>query len=150
MTSDERGFNDGPGGVFRRILVGFDGSTEARHALRMAIALAADLHGDVHALLVVRSPAHAETPEGQSRAADAERENLSRGLSDVSNQTQWEVTTDIVFADDPAEAIAQHAAEHGFDLIVVGVHGREQMTHRGIGHSLEALLRHHPCPVLVV
>jgi nucleotide-binding universal stress UspA family protein len=24
------------------------------------------------------------------------------------------------------------------------------MTHRGIGHSLEALLRSHPCPVLVV
>jgi nucleotide-binding universal stress UspA family protein len=143
---------EGPGGVFRRVLVGFDGSAEARHALRIAIALAADLHGDVHALMVVRPPAHAETPEERTRATEAERANLSQGLSAVTNQTQhrWEVSTDVVFADDPAKAIAEHADVHGFDLVVVGVHGREQMTHRGIGRSLEALLRHHPCPVLVV
>jgi nucleotide-binding universal stress UspA family protein len=152
MTSDQAGLSEGPGGVFRRVLVGFDGSAEAQHALRVAIALAADLHGDVHALLVVRPPAHAETPEERARAAKAEEENLSQGLAAVTNQTQhrWEVSTDVVFADDPAKAIAEHADVHGFDLVVVGVHGREQMTHRGIGRSLEALLRHHPCPVLVV
>lgn len=152
MTPDQAGMGDGPGGVFRRVLVGFDGSAEARHALRIAIDLAADLHGDVHALMVVRPPAHVETPEERTRATEAERANLSRGLSAVTNQTQhrWEVSTDVVFADDPAKAIAEHADVHGFDLVVVGVHGREQMTHRGIGRSLEALLRHHPCPVLVV
>jgi nucleotide-binding universal stress UspA family protein len=152
MTPDQVDSGEGPGGVFRRVLVGFDGSAEARHALRIAIALAADLHGDVHALMVVRPPVHAETPEERTRATEAERENLSRGLSAVTNQTQhrWEVSTDVVFADDPAKAIAEHADVHGFDLVVVGVHGREQMTHRGIGRSLEALLRHHPCPVLVV
>jgi nucleotide-binding universal stress UspA family protein len=151
MTLDQAD-GEGPGGVFRRLLVGFDGSAEARHALRIAITLAADLRGDVHALMVVRPPAHAETPEERTRAIEAERENLSQGLSVVTNQTQHRlaVSTDVVFADDPAKAIAEHADVHGFDLVVVGVHGREQMTHRGIGRSLEVLLRHHPCPVLVV
>ena len=141
-----------PGGVFRRILVGFDGSREAQHALRVAIALAADLNGEVHVLLVVRPRAHAETPDELARAAEAERENLSRGLSSISRQTQnrSEVASEVVFADDPAKAIAEHVDQHGFDLVVVGDHGRDRAIHRGIGHALEALLRRHPCPVLVV
>ena len=152
MASDQHRAEPGPGGMFRRILVGYDGSAEAQHALHVAIALADDLHGDAHVLLVVRPPAHAETPEEHAIAAEAERANLSRGLAGAQNQTQhrWEVSTEVVYADDPALAIAGYAEEHGFDLVVVGGHGREQMTHRGIGQSLEALLRHHPCPVLVV
>jgi nucleotide-binding universal stress UspA family protein len=138
--------------MIRRILVGFDGSTEAQHALLVAIALAADLHGDAHVLMVVRPSAHAETPEERARAAQAEQENLSRGLAGVQSQAQHrrQVSTEAIVADGPAAAIAGYAEEHGYDLIVVGGHGREQMTHRGIGQSLEALLRHHPCPVLVI
>ncbi len=152
MERDEDRREAGPGGVFRRVLVGYDGSPEAQHALRAAIALAADLQGESHVLLVVRPPAHAETPEERAQAAEAERENLSRGLSRAQNQTQrrLDVSTHVVYADDPAQAIADYAEEHGFDLVVVGGHGREQMTHGGIGQSVQALLRHHPCPVLVV
>ncbi|MHB1518006.1 MAG: universal stress protein [Acidimicrobiales bacterium] len=152
MVPEHAGTVEGPGGVFRRLLVGFDGSAEARRALRVAIALAADLGGDVHALLVIRPPAHAETAAERASAEEAERENLSRGLSEMANsaQNRWEVSTHIVFADDPAKAIAEHVDVHGFDLVVVGAHGREQMIHRGIGRSLEQLLRRHPCPVLVV
>jgi nucleotide-binding universal stress UspA family protein len=142
----------GPGGMFRRVLVAYDGSNEAQHALHVAAALAADLGGDTEVLLVVRPPAHVETPEERARAAQAEKENLSRGLEAAQRQTrhQWDVSVKVVYADDPAVAIAAYAEEHGFDLIVVGGHGRERMIHRGIGHSLEALLRQHPCPVLVV
>lgn len=152
MAAEQDRREPGPGGMFRRVLVGFDGSTDAQRALRVAIALAADLQGEAHVLLVVRPPAHAETPEERTRAAEAETENLSRGLAGVQNQTQHrsEVSTEVVYADDPAHALAAYAEEHGFDLVVVGGHGREQMTHRGIGQSVEALLRHHPCPVLVV
>lgn len=140
------------GGMFRRVLVGFDGSAEAQRALRVAIVLAADLRGEAHVLQVIRPPAHTETPEERATAAEAERENLSRGMAEIQQQVQqeWEVTVDVVYADDPAQALAVHAQEHGFDLVVVGDHGREQTTHRGIGQSVEALLRHHPCPVLVV
>jgi nucleotide-binding universal stress UspA family protein len=141
-----------PGGVFRRILVGYDASKEARRALDVAVSLAADLHGEAHVLLVVRPPAHAETPEERDGAATAERENLSAGLAGGRDRRPGiaNAVIHIVFADDPAEAISQYVEQHGFDLIIVGSHGREQMTHRGIGHSLEAILKHQPCPVLVV
>ncbi|HTU36613.1 MAG TPA: universal stress protein [Acidimicrobiales bacterium] len=140
------------GGVFRRILVGYDGSAEAQHALRVGTALAADLGGETHVLLVIRPGAHAETDDEREQALFAERANLSKGLGALASESHhgWDVTTEAVYADDPAQAIAAYAEEHGFDLVVVGGHGREQSTHRGLGRSLEALLRHHPCPVLVV
>ncbi len=142
----------GPGGTFRHILVGFDGSSDANRALRVAVALAGDLAGDVRVLTVVRLPAHAETKEERDRATEAEKENLSRGLSLIwdKNELRCEVSTDVLYADDPASSIANYAEERGFDLLVVGGHGREQIAHRGIGRSLDALLRRRGCPVLVV
>jgi nucleotide-binding universal stress UspA family protein len=148
MTSSAQG----GGGVFRRILVGYDGSNEAQHALGVATALAGDLRGETHVLLVVRPGAHAETDEERDRALEAERTNLAKGLGSLEAHSphSWGLTTEALYADDPAQAIAAYAREHGFDLVVVGGHGREQSLHRGIGRSLEALLRLNPCPVLVV
>lgn len=138
--------------MFHRVLVGYDGSPAARSALRVAIALAADLHTDIHVLIVIRPPAHTETDEEREVAAAAERDNLSKGLSDHAGDISKnvDVSVDVVHADDPAQAIADFVDRYGFDLVVVGRHGREQLTHRGIGQSLEGLLRRHPCPVLVV
>jgi len=150
MTSAAASATPAHGGMFRRVLVGFDGSTEAQHALRVALALAADVHGEARVLLVVRTSAHVETPEDQARAAAAEKENLSRGLAAFHLSNQPDVSVEVTYADDPGLAIAAYAAEHGFDVVVVGGHGREHATHRGMGKSVETLLREHPCPVLVV
>lgn len=137
--------------LFRRVLVGYDGSEEARVALRAGEGLAGDLGADLRVLVVVRPPAHAETPEELERAEAAERENLSAGLAAArsSGPTGDDLDVRVVFANDPAAALAVHAEEHGFDLVVVGRHGRERATHRGIGHSLDALLRHSTVAVLV-
>lgn len=140
----------GRGGAFRRVLVGFDGSPSARDALRAGVALAEELRGDLRVLVVVRPPVHAETPEEAAQAASADRENLSAGLDAQARPTGGAIDRRVVVARDPGHALAQHAAEHGFDIVVVGGHGREQATHRGMGQALEALLRARPCPVLVV
>jgi nucleotide-binding universal stress UspA family protein len=145
------GMSTSRGRAFRRILVGYDGSTEAQNAFRTAVALGEEVDGDIRVLLVVRPPAHAETPEDLASAAAAERANMSQGLQDLLDSRRRRVPdTQVVYADDPGRAIAAHAEEHGFDLVVVGCHGREHPTRRGLGQAVEALLRHHPCPVLVV
>ena len=152
MGSDLQSPGTGIGGMFRRIAVGFDGSERAQRALLVAVNLAADLRGEVQVLLVVQPPAHTETPEETAAAAEAERENLSKGLEVVRRQVEGfsELTTHVLVGDNPAKVIAEHVRLHAFDLVVVGSHGRERAMHGGIGHSVEELLNLQPCPVLVV
>lgn len=139
-------------GVFRRLLVGFDGSGEARYALRMAWSLASDLGGEVHVLTVVTPRAHTETDEERLAMLEEERARLTETLSSVQliNGGDDPPISHVIYHDNPADALATFAMEHGFDLVVVGTHGRDQIMHRGVGRSLEALIRSHPCPVLVI
>jgi len=50
----------------------------------------------------------------------------------------------------PANAIIEYAKEAHVDLIVVGTHGRGPMSHLLMGSVAEHVVRHAPCPVLVV
>jgi nucleotide-binding universal stress UspA family protein len=150
--TENLGATDSPGGVFRRLLVGFDGSSEARRALRMARSLAADVKGEVHVLSVVAPRAHAETTEERLATLEEEKAQLAEALNAEQPVDERDRTpiSHVIYHDNPAEAIALFATEHGFDLVVVGTHGSDQMMHRGVGRSLELLIRSHPCPVLVV
>jgi nucleotide-binding universal stress UspA family protein len=152
METERSNSGDSPSGVFRRVLVGFDGSDEAKRALRVSRSLAADLGGEVHVLLVIALRSHAETPEESAAALAAEVAMLSAkfALEQGVDQRDQTPVSHVVVDDNPANAIAVFVKEHGFDLVVLGRHGSDQMMHRGVGRSLEALLRSHPCPILVV
>lgn len=43
-----------------------------------------------------------------------------------------------------------YAADNGFDLIVMGTHGRTGMAHLLMGSAAETVVRSAPCPVLTV
>jgi nucleotide-binding universal stress UspA family protein len=49
-----------------------------------------------------------------------------------------------------ASEIVEHARAGGFDLIVMGTHGRTGISHALLGSVAERVLRRAPCPVLVV
>jgi nucleotide-binding universal stress UspA family protein len=139
-------------GVIRRILVGYDGSSEAHRALRIARSLAADVNGDVHVLSVITPRAHAETTDERQKAIEEELSRLSQFLEELEVMDDREKTpvAHVVDDDEPADAIAEFAREHGFDLVVIGTHGTDQIMHRGFGRSLEVLIKLHPCPLLIV
>jgi len=50
----------------------------------------------------------------------------------------------------PAEVILDTAKEAGFDLVVVGTHGRRGVKRFLLGSVAERVIRHAHCPVLVV
>jgi nucleotide-binding universal stress UspA family protein len=50
----------------------------------------------------------------------------------------------------PAHAIVEHAKEGGFDLIVMGTHGRTGLSHVVMGSVAERVVQKAPCPVLTV
>jgi universal stress protein A len=51
---------------------------------------------------------------------------------------------------DTAGAIIGYAKEAHIDIIVVGTHGRGPVSHLFMGSVAEHVVRHAPCPVLVV
>jgi nucleotide-binding universal stress UspA family protein len=50
----------------------------------------------------------------------------------------------------PAHDIAEYAKEGGFNLIVMGTHGRTGLSHVVMGSVAERVVRSAPCPVLTV
>jgi len=50
----------------------------------------------------------------------------------------------------PAPAILEYATSGGFDLIVMGTHGRTGLSHAVLGSVAERVVRRAPCPVLTV
>jgi nucleotide-binding universal stress UspA family protein len=55
-----------------------------------------------------------------------------------------------VLSGKPAEAICDFAAQQDCDLIVVGTHQRRPISQLLLGSVVQRVLRHAPCPVLVV
>jgi nucleotide-binding universal stress UspA family protein len=141
----------GRSGNFRHFLVGMDGSDQARTALLSAMALARDVGGEVAVVVVVVPPVHAETDDDLSKVVEAEESRLRELLGgDGFRSGVSSVSSEVVVSADPARTLADYAEHHGCDLIVMGAHGRERVSHGGLGRSLETLLRKHPCPVMVV
>ena len=73
---------------------------------------------------------------------DAVREEHFGGLADVK--------TVLVRAGHTAIAICELAEEQGVDMIVMATHGRTGLARLLIGSVAEAVIRHAPCPVLLL
>jgi universal stress protein A len=50
----------------------------------------------------------------------------------------------------PQEEIVRAAGENNIDLIIIGRHGRTGLARLLLGGTAEHVLRHAPCPALVV
>ncbi len=140
------------GGQLKRFLVGFDGSREAKQAVELAIDLATRLDAKITLFSVLPDTSHLETVEARERADEGARDQLDAQLTSArvhAAAAGVPLADVVVVGGDPAETIAHHAAEHGFDLVVIGSHGRERTTHGGLGRVVERLLREPHCPVLV-
>jgi nucleotide-binding universal stress UspA family protein len=137
--------------MFRRILVGFDGSKGAHQALRAGITLAAAADGEV-AVLIVLSTGHGESEEDRKASFDAEAEALRATAEHelLTRRGEPRHFVHVIAGERPAAALALYAAEHGFDLLVVGRHGRDRAVRRGLGSVARALAETSPCPLLLV
>ena len=150
MTTDH---HPSGGGRLRRLLVCFDGSEEAQQAIELALDLGRHLGAELTVFSVLPDLSHLETTEARAAAERAAMERLISELAPAklraaaNNVKLYEV---VINGGDPADQIAAHADEHGFDLVVVGSHGQERLTHGGLGRVVERLVRDPHCPVLIV
>jgi nucleotide-binding universal stress UspA family protein len=137
--------------MFRRILVGFDGSPDACKALRAASALAAAVSGETTVLIAVPA-SHGETDEDRRTAFEAEAAPI-RAIAEHELALSVPGGTSsvrVVAGDGPARDLAAYVVEHGYDLLVVGRHGRERATHGGLGRVARELADKAACPLLLI
>ena len=156
--------------LYSKIMVPYDGSEHAKHALEYAKGLAAISDAKISIVHVVPSGVmgvdqigtegsldgvpvgmlNYEQYEGVVRAAlDQAKEKVTENLTGLVEDIADIVTIDVVAGTAPAEALARYADKNGCDLIVMGRRGLGAI--RGMLGSVSfGLLRSTDVPVLTV
>jgi nucleotide-binding universal stress UspA family protein len=145
--------------MYRNILVAVDGSPTADQGLKHAVTLAAEQHADLTALYVL--DIYAAVSEMQMSYAamyDQHLETMRRYGQQVLDKAatmaaaggvQARCVLREVGVARVADVIAEEAAK-GFDLLVLGTHGRRGLRRFMLGSDAELVLRMAPIPVLLV
>jgi len=138
---------------FQRILIALDDSPPAAHAADVGIELGRALGAEL-ALIHAVDPAVGYAPDAGIPAAElvamAERDGKGLLASFRARATLQAPPHEFVTLGKPAEVIVNAAKEWRADLIVIASHGRGGMTRLLLGSVAEGVMRHAPCPVLVV
>jgi universal stress protein A len=141
----------------RRILVPTDFSPHSNEAT----AWAADLAGRYGAsimLVHVYQPVSMILPEGFVLKSADEIATLLHSLDSALAEARAQLARiapgvaidSALLQGSPFAEIVRHAREGGYDLIVIGTHGRTGLRHALLGSVAEKVVRKAPCPVLTV
>jgi universal stress protein A len=138
----------------RHILVPFDFSEGAKLALQHAIAYARQFKGRVTLLHVVHLPFRGiGFGPGEDAGMEARlcRDMRRQVVALAARITRAGVpAAGLVQAGYPGLEISDLARRELFDLVIMGTHGRTGLKHVLLGSVAERVVRHAPCPVLVV
>lgn len=140
----------------RRILVPLDFSDTAKKALQYAVPFGAAFDAEVRLLHVIQPYSvpielgylPPEWAESQQRFVDVAREELDKLCTrEVGGRARAQVE---VREGVPWQEIIAAAHDNHADLIILATHGRTGLSHVLLGSVAERVVRHAPCPVLVV
>jgi nucleotide-binding universal stress UspA family protein len=142
---------------FQKILVPTDFSEVSAAAVRCASAVAAAFDASltlVHVaedLVEESQRAGAGTAWSEAPQARAEVEAMARlEALCASPQLEGRRVDCALLIGSPIPRILEFAQAHGFDLIVMGTHGRRAIARMLLGSVAECVVRTSPCPVLTV
>jgi len=137
--------------MYRRILVGYDGSKAGKKAFAKALDLAAGDQADLYVLTVVRPPEIGDDVEGEAVIENSRAYHkkllapLKRPVSAKGVKGHFEVAVG-----HPAEQIIYHADRYKADLIVVGDRGRSKFVRLLLGSVSKQVVQYADRAVLVV
>jgi nucleotide-binding universal stress UspA family protein len=140
----------------KRILVPIDFSEHAKKALKYAAAFGEQFGAEVLLLHVVEPIVYPvemgfvppEIQDMGEKLVQNARERL-QALADAELKLPIK-TTALISRGTAFQQIATVAQEKGADLIIVTTHGYTGLKHVLLGSTAERVVRHAPCPVLVV
>jgi nucleotide-binding universal stress UspA family protein len=139
--------------MFKKILVGYDGSKGGQAALERA-AVAARHHNAPLTALWVRQPLpqYADLPgesEGEAEAATDYFGERQREVAVLAKLHGIEIACESR-AGHAAKVIVNFAKEGGYDLIVIGHSDHSELWGRMLGDTADRIADHAHCSVLIV
>jgi nucleotide-binding universal stress UspA family protein len=136
----------------QKLLLATDLSEASASATDEAFALAARLGARLLVVSVI-DPGSLLLPGGRFRArvdqVRAQREVQAQALVERGREDGVEVSF-LVWTGDPGDMIVEAAEAERVDMVLVGSHGRGAVGRFFLGSVSEHVVRHAPCPVLVV
>jgi nucleotide-binding universal stress UspA family protein len=133
-----------------KILVAYDGSEAAGHALTRAGQVAQRGGGDVTVISVV--PIQPSGPRSAGPVTSGDVDEHARELDEAVAKLKAAgvEAAKIEAVGHPAESIVDEAERGGFELIVVGHRGRHGVARFLMGSTATRVVTHAHCDVLVV
>lgn len=141
--------------LFSKILLPTDFSDHANEALGYAASLAQQ-HGASLTLVHAYDVVPYVLPEGpllddvQVRELQTALEKQLQKQKEQARATGVSQVAALLLQGQPANEIVRVADEQGFDLIVMGTHGRTGLSHLLLGSVTEKVVRRASCPVLTI
>ena len=139
--------------MFKKILVGYDGSKGGKAALKGAAELADKFEGQVTALWVREPlPRHSDLPgefEEEAAAADEYYQARQKEAADIAAQYGLSIACE-TRRGHAAKMIVTFAKEGGYNLIVIGHSDHSELWGRLLGDTADRISDHAHCSVLIV
>lgn len=137
--------------MFRRALVGYDGSQSAKAALECAVAMAANYDVELTVLWVREPlPRHSDLPSEVADAKETSDKYFRERCAEIKELADGLNIRCVARAGHPAKIIVQHADEGRYDLIIVGHSGHSELWGRLLGDTADRIADHAHCSVLIV
>jgi nucleotide-binding universal stress UspA family protein len=137
---------------FRQIMLATDMGPASAAATDEALRLAGALGARLLAVSVI-DPRTLQLPGGRFRSrVDQERGRLEEAAAELVLRGRRDQipTSFLIWEGDPAESIVEAAISERAEIIVIGSHGRAALGRALIGSVSDQVVRHAPCPVMVV
>jgi nucleotide-binding universal stress UspA family protein len=143
-----------PSLAIKKILVPIDFSKHSLKAARYAARFAEQFGARIYLLYVLEKPTYVRGKKGVARAIPL-NELAKRAESKLYSLANEEIVELVpvnaqVRIGKPFDQIVKHAKSKQMDLIIIATHGYTGLKHVQLGSTAERVVRHAPCPVLVV
>lgn len=136
--------------ALRDIAVGYDGSPEAKLALRRAEALAKRSNARLKLLTVVKPPTAAPVMVPGAYAPESPPESDKVILEGVNSVDSTLAAEPVRLDGDPARQLTSACEEDPVDLLVLGSRGYGPLARVLLGSVSGKIVQDAPCPVLTV
>ncbi len=138
----------------KKILVPVDFSDFSQDALKTAAEIAELRHAKITVMHVMVEPQTSVPYEvyiDWQKVKGDMKVDAEKLLGEITEKAGINGMTERVLVwGEPSNVIAETAQNENFDLIVMATHGRTGLTRLFLGSVAEKVIRHSPCPVLVM